>query len=93
MIKLIISSILLILCNLNGISQTQIKQNLFTKSCDTVSTDSMICIKCTNPGLNLGCKKFVCDFKNHCIPMPALPPKNKSKNIKTTLPGETQKKG
>ncbi|MBK9728940.1 MAG: hypothetical protein IPO86_12565 [Saprospiraceae bacterium] len=68
-------------------------EKLYTKSCDTVSIDSMICIKCTNAALTLGCKKYACDFKNHCIPMPVVPPKNKSKDIKTTLPGGTQKKG
>ncbi len=93
-LKLILLSwFVLILIETNALSQSPIKEKLYTKSCDTISTDSMICIKCTNPGFTLGCKKYVCVFKNHCIPMPALPPKNKSKNIKTTLPGGTQKKG
>jgi len=76
----------------SGFNQSTNKEKLYTKSCDTVSIDSMICIKCTNAALTLGCKKYVCDFKNHCIPLPVAPPKNKSKDIKTSLPGGTQKK-
>lgn len=93
--KYILSKALLIaLFSIQSVlSQAQTKEKLFTKSCDTVSVDSMICIKCTNPGLTIGCKRYACDFKNHCIPLPALPPKNKSKDIKTTLPGGNQKRG
>lgn len=76
-----------------GFSQVQTKNKLYTKSCDTLNMDTMICIKCTNPGLTIGCKRYACDFKNHCIPMPASPPKNKSKDIKTILPGGNQKRG
>ncbi|MBK6546906.1 MAG: hypothetical protein IPO78_09730 [Saprospiraceae bacterium] len=89
----ILTLALIWICSNDSFSQTQIKEKLYTKSCDTVSIDSMICIKCTNAALTLGCKKYACDFKNHCIPMPVVPPKNKSKDIKTTLPGGTQKKG
>lgn len=88
----IFSVLLLFICTTIGTSQSILKEKLYTKSCDTVSIDSMICIKCTNQQLTIGCKRYACDFKNHCVPMPVAPPKNKSKDIKTILPGGTQKK-
>ncbi|MBK8956472.1 MAG: hypothetical protein IPM34_13090 [Saprospiraceae bacterium] len=76
----------------SGFNQSINKQKLYTKSCDTLNLDTMICIKCTNQQLTIGCKRYACDFKDHCVPMPVAPPKNKSKDIKTILPGGTQKK-
>jgi hypothetical protein len=54
---------------------------LFTKSCDTVSVDSMICLKCENPELTVNCRKYVCDFNGNCIIIPA-PPTNRLTGIK-----------
>ncbi|MBK7359213.1 MAG: hypothetical protein IPI45_06010 [Saprospiraceae bacterium] len=88
----IFSVFVFISCATIGNSQSTLKEKLYTKSCDTLNLDTMICIKCTNQQLTIGCKRYACDFKNHCVPMPVAPPKNKSKDIKTILPGGTQKK-
>lgn len=47
--------------------QTPKREVLYTKSCDTVSVDSIVCIKCTNPGLTINCKRYACDHQDHCI--------------------------
>ncbi len=78
------------LANLSLQAQTLTKSILYTKSCDTVSVDSMVCIKCSNPELTLNCKRYVCDFQNHCIEYSIILV-NKQKNIKTPKIVHTKK--
>lgn len=63
-----VSLLLMTIC-VHSSAQKSMKTQLYTKSCDTVSVDSMICIKCSNPGLTMNCRRYACAIHGDCIPM------------------------
>ena len=77
--------VLLILLNLTYQLSAQVgkKQVLFTKKCDTVSVDSMVCIKCTNSQLTLNCRRYACAIHGDCIPIdPVIVNGNRLKEVR-----------
>ncbi|MFN8278804.1 MAG: hypothetical protein U0V49_00820 [Saprospiraceae bacterium] len=84
---------LLIIFNICGHLSAQVgqKQVLFTKKCDTVSVDSMVCIKCTNRELTMNCRRYACAIHGDCIPMgPVIVNGNRLKDARA--PQTTTKK-
>ncbi len=82
--KLVLIGFLLLFFSMHSaFAQTFKKQIYYTKSCDTISRDTMVCIKCLDPDFTIQCMRYACAIQGDCILIgPVIPNSNRLKDVR-----------